>query len=146
VGAAAVIASGGDEEAVTLSNARFTEPVITCPNGSVNVELPYSVLVDAFNPTSDALAIDNVDTIAVITASPDFPAEVGFSSRRPSTVVPSGVAAGARATLRATSTLLCGNSAGDPARTNSWLARLSFTTSAGVIIVETADRMRVELP
>jgi hypothetical protein len=147
VGAAAVIASGGgDDGAVSLSNARFTEPVIVCANGSVNVELPFSVLVDADNPTSNTLAIDTVDTIAVITASPDFPSEVGFSSRRPSSVVPSGVAAGARATLRVTSTLLCGNSPGDPARSNSWLARLTFTTSAGAIIVETIDRMRVDLP
>ena len=148
-GAAVALASGGGEDpagAVTVSNARFATPVITCQNGSVNVELPYSVLVDVNNPTANTLAVDTVEMIAVITASPEFPAEVGFSSRRPSAVAPAGVAAGTGATLRVTSTLLCGNSAGDPSRSNTWLARLSFTTSAGVFIVETADRMRVDVP
>jgi hypothetical protein len=147
-GTAAVIASrgGGEEGAVTFSNARFATPVIRCENGSVNVELAFSVLVDADNPTSNSLAVDSVGTIAVITASPDLPSEVGFSSQRPSTTMPAGVAARTRATLRVTSTLLCGNSGGDPARSNTWLARLTFTTSAGVFNVETADRMRVDLP
>jgi hypothetical protein len=31
-------------------------------------------------------------------------------------------------------------------RSNQWLARLSFTTSAGAFNVETTDRMRVDLP
>jgi hypothetical protein len=147
-GAAVIAAAGGGdgEGAVTVLNARFTTPVIVCPNGSVNVELPFSVLVDVNNPSSQSLAVDVVNTIAVITASPDFPSEVGFSSQRPSAVVPSGVAAGAGATLRVTSTLLCGNSGGDAARSNTWLARLSFTTSAGVFNIETTDRMRVDLP
>jgi hypothetical protein len=148
-GAVVLAASGGDDPGVgpiTVSNARFATPVITCPNGSQNVDLPFSVLVDVNNPTSNALAIDAVSTIGVITASPDLPSEVGFSSQRPSSVAPAGVAARTGATLRVTSTLLCGNSGGDPARSNTWLARLSFTTSAGVFNVETADRMRVDVP
>ena len=148
-GAVALAASSGDDPGVgpvTVSNARFATPVVTCPNGSVNVDLPYSVLVDVNNPSSNALAVDSVSTIAVITASPEFPSEVGFSSQRPSSVAPAGVPARTGATLRVTSALLCGNSGGDPARSNTWLARLSFTTSAGVFNVETTDRMRVDVP
>lgn len=146
--AVALAASGGGNGPsgnVTVANARFATPVIECPNGSDNLELPYSVLVDADNQSSRPLTIQDVNAVAVITRT-TFPGELGFSSFRPSTVAPTTVAAGTRGTLRVESTLLCGNGAGDPARFNEWVARISFNTSAGVFNVETADRMRVDIP
>ena len=137
---------GGGNGPVRLSNARFETPVIVCPNGAVELELPYRVLVDVNNGTDTAAAVTAVEMTAVIEASPQLPSEVGFSSRRPSQVEPSSVPARTTATLRVRSSLLCGNGAGDPARSNTWLARLSFNTSAGPFTVETSDRMRVDVP
>lgn len=147
-GAVALAASGGGNGGsgtVTMANARFATPVIECANGSDNVPLPYSVLVDADNRSAQPLVIQDLISVAVITRT-TFPGELGFSSPRPSTVAPTTVAAGTRGTLRVESTLLCGNGPGDPARFNEWLARISFNTSAGVFNVETADRMRVDIP
>jgi hypothetical protein len=131
---------------LTLGAARFATPMIVCPDGSVDVMLPFSVLVDATNDTGTPVDLQSVSTVAVITASADAPSEVGFSSSLPSRVAPASVAAGARATLRVDSSLLCGNGTGGPARSNQWLARLSFTTSAGTFDVETSDRLRIDLP
>lgn len=147
-GAVALAATGGGNGgsgAVTLVNARFATPVIECPNGSDQLPLPYRILVDADNQGSQMLTIQDVSAVAVITRT-TFPGELGFSSFRPSTVAPTTVASGTRGTLRVESTLLCGNGAGDPARFNEWIARMAFNTSAGVFNVETADRMRVDIP
>jgi hypothetical protein len=131
---------------LTLGGARFATPVIVCPDGSADLMLPFSVLVDAHNDTAAAVEVQSVSTVAVITASPDAPSEVGFSSSLPSRVAPMTVAARTSATLRVDTSLLCGNGTGGPARSNQWLARLSFTTSAGPFHVETTDRLRIELP
>ena len=42
--------------------------------------------------------------------------------------------------------LICNNGPGDPGRFNEWSGRVTFTTSAGVFTVETADRLRVNIP
>jgi len=131
---------------VRLSNARFETPVIVCENGAVDVELQYRVLVDVNNGSGATATVSAVEMTAVIEASPQLPAEVGFSSRRPTRVEPASVPARTTATLRVISSLLCGNGLGDPARSNTWLARLSFNTSAGTFNVETSDRMRVDVP
>lgn len=143
-GAVALATRGGDG-AVAFMNARFATPVIECPNGSDNLPLPYSILVDVNNGGSRALSIQTVDTFAVIVDT-SIPGEMGFSSHRLSTVLPTTVASQARATLSVTSTLLCGNGPGDPARFNTWVGRVSVNTSAGVFNVDTIDRMRVDLP
>jgi hypothetical protein len=137
---------GGGGGNVMLGGARFATPVIVCPDGSVDVMLPFGVLVDATNDTGASLDVQSVSTVAVITASSEAPSEVGFSSNLPSRVAPMTVAAHTRATLRVDTSLLCGNGAGGPARSNQWLARLSFTTSAGTFNVETTDRLRIDLP
>ena len=145
---AVVLATRGEEAGagtVTVANARFTQPVIVCPNGSQDVPLPFSVLVDLDNRTSRQVTIQAVNALAVIVAS-DITGEIGFSSERPSTAAPNAVAAETRATLRVESTLLCGNGPGDPARSNTWTARISFSTSAGVLNIETMDHMRVDVP
>jgi hypothetical protein len=147
--AGAVVLATRDEDpaagTVTFANARFTEPVIVCPDNSVDLPLPFSVLVDVDNRATRQLTIEAVVTVAVITAT-DIPAEMGFSSTRPSTASPTAVAAESRSTVRVESTLLCGNGPGGPARSNTWTARLSFSTSAGAFNVETMDRMRVDSP
>jgi hypothetical protein len=145
---AVVLATRGEDAGagtVTVSNARFTQPVIECPNGSVDVPLPYSVLVDVDNRTTRQLTVAVQQMVAVIVVT-SIPSEMGFSSTRPATVVPGAVGAQTRATLRVESTLLCGNGPGDPARSNTWTARITFSTSAGVFHVETTDRMRVDVP
>jgi hypothetical protein len=145
---AVLLATRGEDPGAgttTFTNARFTQPVITCPNGSEDVPLPFSVLVDVDNRSTRQVTVQAVNTVAVIVET-SLPAELGFSSTRPSTVAPASVAADSRATLRVESTLLCGNGPGDPARFNTWTARISFSTSAGIINVETADRMRVDVP
>jgi hypothetical protein len=145
---AVVLATRGEDPSagtVSMANARFTQPVIVCENGSDNVPLPFSVLVDVDNRSTRQVTVQAVETVAVIVETA-FPPELGFSSTRPSTVAPTSVAAESRVTLRVETTLLCGNGPGDPARFNTWTARISFSTSAGVFNVETADRMRVDLP
>ncbi len=143
---AVVLATRDTGGTLTLDGARFATPVIVCPDGSADVMLPFSVLVDANNDSSEPVEVRSVITTAVITASTDAPSEVGFSSSLPSAVAPMTVAARTSATLRVDSSLLCGNGTGGPARSNQWLARLSFTTSAGPFNVETAGRMRIDLP
>jgi hypothetical protein len=145
-GAVALAATRDGDSTVRLFNARFVTPVIVCENGSEGVELRFGILVDADNPSPETLTVQMVEARAVIEASPQFPGEVGFSSVRPTTTVPSSVAPRTPTTLLVSSTLVCGNSGGDPARSNTWLARLTFTTSAGVFHLETTDRMRVDLP
>jgi hypothetical protein len=48
--------------------------------------------------------------------------------------------------LRIDTTLLCGNGVGDEARFNEWSGRLTLTTSSGLVTLETADRLRVNIP
>jgi hypothetical protein len=94
--AGAVVLATRDEDpaagTVTFSNARFTQLVIECPDNSVDLPLPFSVLVDVDNRATRQLTIQAVTTVAVITAS-DFPPEVGVSSTQPSTASPTTVAA-----------------------------------------------------
>ena len=145
---AVVLATRGEDAGagtVALSNARFTQPVIVCPDGSADLPLPFSVLVDVDNRAARQLTVQAVNTVAVITVS-DIPSETGFSSARPSTASPTSVAAESRSTVLVESTLLCGNGPGGPARSNTWTARISFSTSAGAFNIETGDRMRVDIP
>jgi hypothetical protein len=145
-GAVVLATRGRGDGAVNWTNARFTTPVVVCENGSVNVPLEYSVLVDVDNRTSRQLSIQAVDMFAVIVESPAAPGEVGFNSHEAATVAPTTVGAESRATLRVVSTILCGNGPGDPARHNVWTARISFSTSAGMFHVEAAGPMRVDIP
>jgi hypothetical protein len=64
----------------------------------------------------------------------------------PATTIPATIATGGRTTVRVDSTLLCDNGPGDSARFNEWSGRVTLTTSAGVFTVETADRLRVNIP
>lgn len=130
----------------SFSGARFTTPVLVCPDGARDVPLLVGIQVNGSNPTSQSLAIRSVTAVLIIVDSPGVPAEVGFASSLPASVTPSSLGAGARASLLVETTLLCGNGEGDPSRYNEWTARLTFDTSADVFGAETADRMRVNIP
>jgi hypothetical protein len=141
--AAAVIVGAGGDGAAFL-NARMATPVIVCPEGSADVPITFGVLVDA-HPGGTRVTIESVTVVAIIVASPDIPEEVGVSSNYPATAMPAAVPADADTTVRVDSTLRCGN-AGGPPRFNEWTVRVTLSTSAGVFALETADRLRVNIP
>jgi hypothetical protein len=130
----------------SFSGARFTTPVLVCPDGARDQPLLVGIQVGGSNPTNSSLAIRAVTAVLIIVDSPAVPAEVGFASTAAASVTPSSLAAGADGSLLVETTLLCGNGEGDPSRYNEWTARLTLDTSAGVFAAETADRMRVNIP
>lgn len=135
---------GSDNRTAGLSGARFGTPVVICPDDSVNLDVPVTILVEA-QAAGSSLAIESASATLVIRAS-DFPGEIGFASNRLTNVAPTLVSSNSRATLRVDTTLLCNNGRGDPGRFNEWSGLITFTTSAGVFNVETADRLRVNIP
>jgi hypothetical protein len=145
-GTVAVVKATGGTKLPTFSGARFGTPAVTCENGSDNVHLPFIILVEAANPSSDPVPIKSVSTVIRIEASPAFAGEVGFQSSEETTVVPSSIPAKQNVTLQLSSFLFCGNGAGDPGRFNEWSGRATFTTPVGVFMIDAADRMRVNLP
>lgn len=148
IGAAAagvVLASrGGSDAPVGISGARFGTPVVTCPDDSVNLDIPVAILVEA-QAAGSSLSIESASATLIIRFS-DFAGEIGFASNRLTNVAPTLVASKARATLRVDTTLLCNNGPGDPGRFNEWSGQVTLTTSAGVFSVETVDRLRVNIP
>lgn len=131
--------------AIKFTGARFGTPVIGCPDGAVNLPLPLNILVDAVGG-STTTGIGEVSVVLIVVSSPDGAGEVGQASNAPATAVPGTVLAGAATTLRVDTTLLCGNGLGDTPRFNEWTGRLTLQTSAGLFTLETADRLRVNIP
>ena len=147
-GAVALAAKGGSGEprgSASFANARFGTPVIVCPNGSLNVPIEFTILVEAMNGTASLLTITSVSTTAIIVAS-TIESEIGLASSYPTTTTPAAVGALAHATLQVGSTLLCSNDEGNLPRFNEWSGRVTLATSAGVFTLETPDRMRVNIP
>lgn len=136
---------GSDTGTAALSGARFGTPVVTCFDDSVNLEIQVTMLVEA-QAAGASLAIESASATLVIRESPANTGEIGFSSTRLTNVAPTLVSSNSRATLRVDTTLLCNNGPGDPGRFNEWSGLITFTTSAGVFNVETADRLRVNIP
>jgi hypothetical protein len=145
-GATVLAVRGGGKSAPVFSGARFGTPALDCANGSDNVRLPFTILVEASNPSGDPLSITSVTTTLRIEASPGFPGEIGFASSKDTTVVPSSVPAKQNVTLQVSSFLFCGNGEGDIGRFNEWSGNVTFTTPVGVFMIAAADRMRVNLP
>jgi hypothetical protein len=135
---------GGSGAPPAFSGARFAPTVVVCPDGSVRAPLPVFILVEA-EAGSEPITISASTTLRIV-ASPANPAEVGFADNRPSTVTPPTLAANARSTLRIETSLLCSNGAGDEGRFNEWVGLVTFTTPAGVLMVETGDRLQVNIP
>jgi len=145
-GATVLAVRGGGDSLPTFGGARFGTPALDCPNGSDNVRLPFKILVEASNSSSDPVPITSVMAPVKIEASPGFPGELGFASNQPSTAIPSSIPAKQNVTIEVTSFLLCGNGEGDAGRFNEWSGSVTFTTPVGVFMAATADRMRVNLP
>jgi Tetratricopeptide repeat len=144
-----VVASGGNGPsggAPSFSGAHFTTPVLVCPNGSADLPLVFAIQLQGSNPTEQTLTIRAVTVVMIIEESPAVPSEVGFASTAPATLTPSSIAPHGQATLLVQSSLQCGNGPGDPARYNEWSGRVTLDTSADVFTVETADRLRVNIP
>ncbi len=145
-GTVAVVTATGGKKLPTFSGARFGTPAVTCENGSDNVHLPFTILVEASNPSGDPVPITSATTVIRIEASPAFAGEIGFQSSQETTVVPSSIPAKQSVTLQLSSFLFCGNGEGDPGRFNEWSGRVTLTTPVGVFMIDAADRMRVNLP
>lgn len=145
-------ASGGSSPpstspgAASFSNARFEGGVILCPNGSADAPLPFTLLVDAANPTAAAVSIASTSVLMRIVESPEVPSEVGQSVTLEGSPLPSSVASHANVTLRIGAALLCTNAAGGVSRYNDWTALVTLQTSAGSFNLGTSDRLRVNLP
>jgi hypothetical protein len=128
-----------------FTRARFGTPVIVCPAGFHGQPISFSILVDVNNGTSGPVTVNSVTTTIIIMSS-DIPSEVGQASSFPSTVTPETVGAQSQGTLTIASTLLCYNDVGNPPRFNEWSGRATLTTSAGVYVLDTADRLRINIP
>lgn len=145
-----VLATRGNDQGPPATQARFTNtrfgtPVLTCPDGAANQPLDLSILVDAVGG-STATTVTSVSAVLIIRESPAVPGEVGFASNAPASVTPQSVPAGSSVSLRVDTTLLCGNGVGDVARFNTWSGTLTLATSSGLVTLETADRLRVNIP
>jgi hypothetical protein len=116
-----------------------------CPDGFHGAPISFTILVDVNNGTSGPVTVNSVTTTIVIVSS-DIPSEVGQASSFPSTVTPETVGAQSQATLTIASTLLCYNDVGDAPRFNEWSGRATLTTSAGVYVLDAADRLRINIP
>jgi hypothetical protein len=138
-------ARGGSDASATLSAARFASLVALCPDQSVNLPVPVLILVEA-QAGSSSLGINSASAQLSIVTSPGNAGEVGLVSTQATNVSPIVVLSNTHATLQVTTVLICNNGPGGPERFNEWSGRVTFTTSAGVFTVETADRLRVNIP
>ena len=150
VGATAVVlatrgGNTGDMTTLSLLNLHFTTPVVTCPDGVQSFPLTVELAGDLVAPGPYPVSLTGAQVTLVITSSPGLPSEVGFSSSLPSTLSPSSAPIQTVPVVVST-TLVCGNGAGDAPRVNEFLARVSLTTARGLVNAETADRMRVNIP
>jgi hypothetical protein len=136
------VAAGNGDAVVTFANARFGTPVLVCPNGSHDLPLPFTILVDA--ESSGTAQVESVTSTVIIVDSA-VPSEIGFASGFATTASPTSVRSG-RSTVTLQSTLLCGNGVGDAPRFNEWQGRVTLTTASGTTTLTTVDRMRVNVP
>lgn len=128
-----------------FTGARFGTPVLDCPDGTTSLGLPVLIMVDAVGGQAST-TVTSVSVVLIIAASPSLPSEVGFASSAAATINPSSVPPGAMVSLRVDTSLLCGNGPGDAPRVNEWMGRLTLSTANGPFTLETADRMRVNIP
>src|SRR5947199_219712 len=135
---------GGSDASAALTGARFGNLVAVCPDESINVPVPVLILVEA-QAGGTVLSIDSAAATLIIAASADA-SEVGFASSQATTASPLIIPSKTHATVQVVTHLICNNGPGDPGRFNEWSGRVTFNTSAGVFTVETADRLRVNIP
>ncbi len=135
---------GGSGATAGFTGARFGNLVLVCPDDSIDIPIPVLILVEA-QAGDPVLSIDSAAATLIIAASAEA-GEVGFASSQPTTASPLIVPAKTHATVQVSTTLICNNGPGDPGRFNEWSGRVTLNTSAGVFTVETADRLRVNIP
>ena len=143
VGVVLATRNGGGADAPAFSGARFASTVVVCPDGSVATPISVGILVEA-QAGGSTLTISASATLHIVSST--ITGEVGFGSNRPTTVAPASMSSRSQATLMVGTTLLCDNGPGDPGRFNEWSGQVTLTTSAGVFTVDTADRLRVNIP
>ena len=147
-GAVALLATRGSNPSpanVRFSGLRFTSPVIECPNGSQAVPIYVNLDFEATNEGEQSAVISNPSCTLTITASPGAPDQLGSASSQPTVVMPTAFGRGTT-TIRARTTLTCSNGVGGPARYNEWQATLRFVGASGNVVLQTTDRLRVEIP
>lgn len=134
-----------DPRTLSLANLRFITPVVTCPDGAEAFPITVTLTGDLNVPGSTSVTLDATQVTLVITSSPGLPSEVGFSSSLPASAIPQTAPVGSTSVVFST-TLVCGNGAGDAPRVNEFLGRVTLSTTRGLLTAETADRMRVNIP
>ena len=131
----------------TAGSARFAQPSVVCPDGSIAASIPFSVLLDV--AAADLpFVIGQAEVAMTIVSSPDAPAEVGIMSNRPAAPTPEGVVANNVATVRIDSTLLCSNALGGPGRFHEWSGRVTLRGLSGLVLTAATfpPPLRVNLP
>ncbi len=143
-----VLAKGGSAsgDGATFNGATFSPAVIECPNGDIGKPLAVGITIFAEGGRS-ATTITAASIVLKIETSPDVPSEIGRATEvTEARVTPSTVPAGASVTLRADTTLLCSNAAGDKFRYNEWSGRITLRTDHGPVFVETVNPLHVDIP
>ncbi len=135
-------ASGNDARFI---GARFGTSVVVCPNGDLGVPIKVTIMVDAVGGR-DATRINAVKAVLTIRSSPNVPSEEGFSSGEAAGIMPDTVPSGASVSLQVDTSILCFNGPGDPPRVQEWSGALTLSTSNGLVLLDTVDRLHVNIP
>lgn len=144
-GVVALATIGGPSGAeARFTGARFGTAVVVCPNGDINVPITVTIMVDAVGGSSPT-RIKAVKAVLTIQSSPNVPSEVGFSSDRAATIMPDTVPPQASVSLQVDTSILCSNGGGNP-RVNEWSGVLTLSTANGPVVLNTVDRMHVNIP
>jgi len=138
---------GGDAsgESARFNGAQFGSGVVVCPNGNVNQPIKVMITVDAIGGRN-ATGINSVKAVLTIRVSPNVPSEVGFASDQLASVVPNTVPPAASVSLLVETSILCSNGEGDAPRVQEWSGTLTLSTTNGPIVLETVDRLHVNIP
>ena len=146
-GVVALATRGGGKsgESARFNGAQFGSGVVVCPNGNVNQPIKVMITVDAVGGRS-ATAINSVKAVLTIRVSPNVPSEVGFASDQLASVVPNTVPPAASVSLLVETSILCSNGEGDAPRVQEWSGTLTLSTPNGPIVLETVDRLHVNIP
>jgi len=146
-GVAVLATKGGDKsgESARFNGAQFGSGVVVCPNGDVNQPIKVMITVDAVGGRN-ATGINSAKAVLTIRVSPNVPSEVGFASDQLASVVPNTVPPAASVSLLVETSILCSNGEGDAPRVQEWSGTLTLSTTNGPIVLETVDRLHVNIP
>jgi hypothetical protein len=115
---------------VAFQNARFDPAEVQCRAGTVNVPLPFTILVD-FDATGSGASVSGATLTMRIEETFQTGETVGTEASFPTTsVTPTQLGEG-KGTFRLNSELRCTNPTGDDRVANRWRGLLSIVHSAG---------------